>query len=85
MFLLSSLQERSYTWSIKTDMQGSAPKMSGTRIILWASESVHQVTAGQLQSQKYYCKPLASCLEPDILKVYFRCDLTLIIFSVIIH
>ena len=54
-------------WSIKTDMQWSAAKMSGTRIILWASESVHQLTGGQLQSQKYYCKPLASCLEPDIL------------------
>ena len=43
----------------------------GTRIILWASESVHQVTGGQLQSQKYYCycKLLAS-LKPEILGLH---------------
>ena len=69
MYVSSKGYKGGATWSIKTDMQGSAAKMSGsgTRIILWASESVHQVTGGQLQSQKYYCycKLLAS-LKPEI-------------------
>ena len=59
LLLGSKVYKGGAMWSIKTDMQWSAAKMSGTRIILWASESVHQLTGGQLQSQKYYCNLLA--------------------------
>ena len=50
-------------------MQGSADaKMSGARIILWTSESVHHETWGQLQSPKYH--EVAILQDPMIFEAY---------------